>query len=268
MNGIVHPYYTVALAPAIAALVGIGATLLWQNRFTAAGRDGTVGHRSGQLDPGVRAVGSDRRVAALAQGRRRGRGSGGGDAAAGRGPADTQRPRGRWPAWRIAACLAIPAAYSIATAATPHRGAIPSAGPSGHGVMPLGAGGLLTAPTPGPGLSAALAADAERLHLGRRGAGIEQRGGLPIGQRRTGNGDRRFQRDRSGADAAGVPALRRRQEDSLLHPRTVDDRSMGRGRDAAAANPRISRSGWRRTSPRRRSTASIVYDLTQAPKNS
>ena len=32
MNGIVHPYYTVALAPAIAALVGIGATLLWQNR--------------------------------------------------------------------------------------------------------------------------------------------------------------------------------------------------------------------------------------------
>src|SRR6185295_16138643 len=32
MSGIVHPYYTVALAPAVAALVGIGATLLWQNR--------------------------------------------------------------------------------------------------------------------------------------------------------------------------------------------------------------------------------------------
>ena len=32
MNGIVHPYYTVALAPAIGACIGIGATLLWQNR--------------------------------------------------------------------------------------------------------------------------------------------------------------------------------------------------------------------------------------------
>ena len=29
-NGIVHPYYTVALAPAIGASIGIGATLLWR----------------------------------------------------------------------------------------------------------------------------------------------------------------------------------------------------------------------------------------------
>ena len=33
MNGIMHPYYTVALAPAVAACIGIGATLLWRNRF-------------------------------------------------------------------------------------------------------------------------------------------------------------------------------------------------------------------------------------------
>src|SRR6185312_8277033 len=32
MAGIFHPYYTVALAPAIAALVGIGGGLLWQRR--------------------------------------------------------------------------------------------------------------------------------------------------------------------------------------------------------------------------------------------
>ena len=76
MNGIVHPYYTVALAPAIAALVGIGATLLWQQSFHASGRNRAVGHRAGQLDPGVRAVGADRRVAAMAAGRRRRRGSG------------------------------------------------------------------------------------------------------------------------------------------------------------------------------------------------
>ncbi len=32
MAGIFHPYYTVALAPAIAALVGIGVTTCWQER--------------------------------------------------------------------------------------------------------------------------------------------------------------------------------------------------------------------------------------------
>ncbi|WP_248606201.1 ArnT family glycosyltransferase, partial [Mycolicibacterium fortuitum] len=32
MNGIVHPYYTVALAPAIGAVIGIGTTALWRHR--------------------------------------------------------------------------------------------------------------------------------------------------------------------------------------------------------------------------------------------
>jgi len=31
-SGIIHTYYTVALAPAIAALVAIGAVMLWQER--------------------------------------------------------------------------------------------------------------------------------------------------------------------------------------------------------------------------------------------
>jgi 4-amino-4-deoxy-L-arabinose transferase-like glycosyltransferase len=38
MSGIIHPYYMVALAPGIAALVGIGATALWQARVGLAGR--------------------------------------------------------------------------------------------------------------------------------------------------------------------------------------------------------------------------------------
>jgi 4-amino-4-deoxy-L-arabinose transferase-like glycosyltransferase len=38
MSGIIHPYYMVALAPGIAALVGIGATALWQARLGLAGR--------------------------------------------------------------------------------------------------------------------------------------------------------------------------------------------------------------------------------------
>jgi 4-amino-4-deoxy-L-arabinose transferase-like glycosyltransferase len=38
MQGIFHPYYTVALAPAIAALVGIGIVVCWQCRRQAWGR--------------------------------------------------------------------------------------------------------------------------------------------------------------------------------------------------------------------------------------
>ncbi len=38
MDGIIHPYYMVALAPGIAALVGIGAVALWQERTGLAGR--------------------------------------------------------------------------------------------------------------------------------------------------------------------------------------------------------------------------------------
>jgi len=36
MQGTIHPYYTVALAPAVGALVGIGAVLLWRRRVDAA----------------------------------------------------------------------------------------------------------------------------------------------------------------------------------------------------------------------------------------
>ena len=37
-QGIIHPYYTVALAPPLAGLVGIGTMGLWQRRSTWAGR--------------------------------------------------------------------------------------------------------------------------------------------------------------------------------------------------------------------------------------
>jgi 4-amino-4-deoxy-L-arabinose transferase-like glycosyltransferase len=37
MSGTIHPYYTVALAPAIAGLVGIGGAVLWRNRATWLG---------------------------------------------------------------------------------------------------------------------------------------------------------------------------------------------------------------------------------------
>ena len=63
----------------------------------------------------------------------------------------------------VVTCLLSPAAYSIATAATPHSGAIPSVGPSRHGMGGgfAGPGGLLDSPSPGPGLTATLSGDAD-----------------------------------------------------------------------------------------------------------
>jgi hypothetical protein len=59
MAGIIHPYYTVALAPAIAALAGIGAVTAWQARTGGAGFPGAVaggapGSRAGRGLPGAR----------------------------------------------------------------------------------------------------------------------------------------------------------------------------------------------------------------------
>jgi 4-amino-4-deoxy-L-arabinose transferase-like glycosyltransferase len=42
MNGTVHPYYTVALAPAVGALVGLGAVWAWRCRADLDGRLGLV----------------------------------------------------------------------------------------------------------------------------------------------------------------------------------------------------------------------------------
>ncbi len=42
MSGVIHPYYTVVLAPAIAALVAIGGRELWRQRTTVTGRVGLV----------------------------------------------------------------------------------------------------------------------------------------------------------------------------------------------------------------------------------
>ncbi len=180
MNGIVHPYYTVALAPAIGACIGIGVTLLWQNRSSLPCATALAGivlvtsilacvllaRTEGWL-PWVRAaiaVGglaaatllsvSGRLVTTVAS------------SAAG---------------LAIAVSLAAPAAYAVATAATPHRGSIPSAGPARAGAMPLGAGGLLTAPTPGPRLSALLAAGADGYTWAAAAMGSNNAAGYQLG---------------------------------------------------------------------------------------
>ncbi len=152
MAGIFHAYYTVALAPAVGALVGIGAVRLWGRRdeswagvamaallaLTAAfavmlmARDGyapVFRWAVAVAGVGVALVLAcarflDRRAAAVVA------------------------------AAALVTALAAPAAYAVETATTPHTGSIPSAGPSGSG-------GLLDGSEPSDDLVALLSQDAQ-----------------------------------------------------------------------------------------------------------
>ncbi|MDT9681817.1 glycosyltransferase family 39 protein [Streptomyces sp. TRM76323] len=137
MAGIFHEYYTVALAPYIAALVGMGATVLWEERgrfaasaalaVTAAGTAVwayVLLGRTPDYLPWLRwavLVGGLLAAAGLLAGARLGRGPALGMAALG-----------------LAAALAAPAAYSLSTLATGHSGSIVTAGPSTRGGGPGG----------------------------------------------------------------------------------------------------------------------------------
>jgi 4-amino-4-deoxy-L-arabinose transferase-like glycosyltransferase len=138
-KGIIHPYYTVALAPAIGAIVGIGGAAAWARR-----------HRTPVRGILAATVAVTALWAWMLMGR---------------SPAWMPELRGAilfvglaaaigllvWPwidAWgrravvaaAILACLAGPAAYTIDTVATPHSGAIPSAGPAVTTSAPTGPG--------------------------------------------------------------------------------------------------------------------------------
>ncbi|QZT55568.1 glycosyltransferase family 39 protein [Mycolicibacterium austroafricanum] len=161
MNGIVHPYYTVALAPAIGAGIGIGSNLLWQNRRDVRSATAMAGAvlvttvlaavllaRHSDWMPWLRAAvavgGVGATVLLLVVGRLH------------------RRAARLVAALAVTSCLAGPAAFSVATAASPHSGALPSVGPSRHG-GPLGGfpgGGLLSSPNPHPDLIRLLTTDA------------------------------------------------------------------------------------------------------------
>jgi len=132
MSGIFHQYYTVALAPAIAALVGIGATMLWKQREQGAWLvlSGTVLvtalwayellNRTDTFHPWLRVVIVVTGVLAAA------------------GLAGAKFLNGRTLAVVAATALfsglAGPTAYALNTVATPHTGSIVTAGPSGGGM--------------------------------------------------------------------------------------------------------------------------------------
>jgi 4-amino-4-deoxy-L-arabinose transferase-like glycosyltransferase len=143
-QGIIHPYYTVALAPAIGAGVGIGGALLWRRRAGFAyaavlaatiGVTAIWGYELLSADPSwlpwlriVVLVGGLIAAGLLLVVARLGRVA----LAAVAGMA-------------LAAGIAGPAAYAVDTAGTPHSGAIPTAGPVGGfdhgGPGPGGRGG-------------------------------------------------------------------------------------------------------------------------------
>ena len=162
MAGIIHPYYTVALVPAIGALTGIGAVELWRRRAHAAARLVLAGgiavtaawsyvllSRTPAWLPWLRAVilpgGLAAAAAVLAMpAMARLAGTGRGRVALAAVPA----------AAGLIAVLAGPAAYSIGTAATAHTGALPAAGPAvtgtfGGGGFPAGGAAAGRGPVPG-----------------------------------------------------------------------------------------------------------------------
>ena len=158
MAGIIHPYYTVALAPAIGALTGIGAVELWRRRqhvaarltlaagiaVTAAWAYLLLGRTPAWL-PWLRTVvvlcGLAAAAAVLAlPAMARLAATGRGRAALAAVPVTLA----------LTAALAGPAAYSIDTAATAHTGALPTAGPAVTGAFGGGPGAASPA-APGPG---------------------------------------------------------------------------------------------------------------------
>ena len=153
-KGIIHPYYTVALAPAVGALVGIGGHMLWQRRTSIVARAVLAAtvltssvwayvllNRSPSWNPWLRSVvviaGVIAAVALLM------------GAAFGRRVATVAI------AGALVAGLAGPFAYSIQTVAASHAGALPTAGPAvvgargGFGGGPGGAGGRGVPGAPG-----------------------------------------------------------------------------------------------------------------------
>ncbi|MQY20288.1 hypothetical protein NRB20_33890 [Nocardia sp. RB20] len=139
-NGILHPYYTVALAPAIAGAVGIGAALMWRSRKDIRSRvvlSGTLLvtaalawvllHRTSDwlswLAPTIVAVSVVAAVLLLVIDRL------------------PEVAAAAAISLAVVAGLAGPAAYTVATVTTTHSGAMPSAGPDGAGGFPGGGHG-------------------------------------------------------------------------------------------------------------------------------
>jgi hypothetical protein len=160
-RGIIHPYYSVALAPAVGALVAVGTTTMWKRRQSWFGRAvlasalavttwwawvllGRASSWMPELRWTVLVIGLGTSAALLA-------------------PLSARRQLSLLVGTvALAAALAGPAAYAVDTVVTAHAGAIPSAGPTASGAT-SGPGGT-TGFGPGGGTG--------RLPGGVRSAGL------------------------------------------------------------------------------------------------
>ncbi|WP_374203835.1 glycosyltransferase family 39 protein [Pseudonocardia sp. ICBG601] len=138
MAGIIHSYYTVALAPAVAALVGIGGASLWRDRGSLAARLSLAAVVAVTAVWSFTLLPSDwlawLRWTVLVVGL----------LAAAALIGVHRMPRVVAVGVLTAALLAGAggtAAWAVATAGTAHSGAIPSSGPEGYGTGPGGRGG-------------------------------------------------------------------------------------------------------------------------------
>jgi len=131
--GVIHTYYTVALAPAIAALVAIGAVVAWRRRDAFAARALLA---LGVVVTAVWSIVLLGRTPSWEPWLAPAIGVAGGVAATGLLlPARVLRRLSAATAViAIAACLAGPVAYSAETIASAHTGSVPSAGPAAGGV--------------------------------------------------------------------------------------------------------------------------------------
>jgi 4-amino-4-deoxy-L-arabinose transferase-like glycosyltransferase len=199
MAGIFHQYYTVALAPAVGALVGMGAVELWSHRHETIGSitlavaigaaavwgfvllSGTDAYGD-WLRVGVLIVGVSAAILFLAAGRLH------------------VRAVPLVAAAGLVAALAGPAAYTVSTTQTGHSGSIVTAGPAttggGGGAPGFGAlgglggrlfggrggaiGGLLDAGSPSTAVVAALSQDANRYTWVAAAVGSQSAAGLQL----------------------------------------------------------------------------------------
>jgi 4-amino-4-deoxy-L-arabinose transferase-like glycosyltransferase len=201
MAGIFHEYYTVALAPAIGALVGMGAVEAWERRSSSIGTIALAAATAAAavwgfvLLSGTTAYSDWLRVSVLAVGL----------AAALLILATAWLHTRAVPfvlAGALVAALAGPAAYTISTTAQAHTGSIVTAGPAGGrgsfagggpqgggapggGRVPGGGGGgmggLLDASTPSTAVVAALSENASDYTWVAAAVGSQTAAGLQLG---------------------------------------------------------------------------------------
>ncbi len=207
-KGIIHPYYSVAAAPAIGAMVGIGTCAMWERRTHIGARlvlalaltvtvvwSAVLLDRDPQWMPWLA-------VAVLVAG-------------LGSAALLVFGPR-----WRGKAALALgvvgvcaalggPTAYALDTAATAHSGAIPSAGPSsgnGFGGGPGGPGGAFGAAPGGATRFGRGAGGGARGFGGPGGGGGPGTSGLPPGLGTAGGPTNAAGATGSGATGGAFPS--------------------------------------------------------------